>query len=445
MTVTGCLFPPFERDEEGNGLSVYWVPDLEQETLTIAIQFQFGRFADPRGMEGIGETLIALMQKGTVTHEHGVFSEMLERRGATLFAEVAEEHSVVGCRMLARYAGSVVPLFWEMVTSPGLREEELPMIKREVCAAMQAEYADPGAVAHRHYAALVFGTSSVAGRSRTPASVKRVTAHAVREHYRAVVTPAKSALILAGSLQIAAARSMWGPLFQAWEHTGNSSATAGAVVPASPVRGRTLVVVDKPELTQTTLLLGHQLPAEHSCDRTALSLVNYVFGGGNFSSRLMDRVRSQMGKTYGIGSQYITTASLGVFVVTTATRTEQTAGMLDVVLDECRTLCEQGMTDGELEKAQRYITGNMAFQFEGIGNIADKLLWLHHYNRPVSYLENYAAHVCSLTLDEVNGALRRHWDPGRILCVAVGSRAKLGATLNGFGQLQHRHFRSAAR
>lgn len=443
MNVQGsqiAVFPHFEQEILANGLAAYWVPDFEQATLTAAVQLPFGRFDDPVGLEGAGEFMVALMQKGTESFEQEDFSDQLERTGSSLFADVAEEHCIIGCRMLERHAETIMPLFWEMLTKPGFRDRELRMIKREVTTAMQAEYADPGSLVHHHFSAQLFGNGHPSGRNRTAASIKAITENVIRDFHRAAVRPSGASLVVAGAVQIASAQERWRELFESW--AVNDSHKPSQVPQPSGNGAGTIVLVDKPDLTQTTLMVGHLVPAELSPERNALALANYVFGGGNFSSRLMRRVRSKMGKTYGISSQYLTTASIGLFSIATATRTAQTAEMLDMILDEYRLFCENGITADELATAQQYAAGSMAFQLEGIGNIAEKLLWLHLYERPVSYLESFAETVRALTLEDVNRAVRQHCSADYCAITAVGNRKELVGSIERFGSVKHVHYRS---
>src|SRR5690606_12603819 len=67
--------------------------------------------------------------------------------------------------------------------------------------------------------------------------------------------------------------------------------------PTGP-RGRHLVIVDKPERTQTQILIGGLGTHPHDADHTALHVANTIFGG-TFTARLTQEVRAKRGWSYG--------------------------------------------------------------------------------------------------------------------------------------------------
>ena len=80
-----------------------------------------------------------------------------------------------------------------------------------------------------------------------------------------------------------------------------------------PAAGKSMPVrlVDKPDATQSTMLvlgpgIRHADPQYY-----AVRLMNYALGGGGFSSRLMKVVRSEGGKTYGVRSSFARRARRG--------------------------------------------------------------------------------------------------------------------------------------
>jgi predicted Zn-dependent peptidase len=94
------------------------------------------------------------------------------------------------------------------------------------------------------------------------------------------------------------------------------------------------VVVDRPDLGQARIAVGHEGIARADEDRIAVSLFNLVLGGSGFSSRLMDALRGSEGLTYGVSSGYSLRRAPGPFVRSTFTRVEKTRAALDILLAE---------------------------------------------------------------------------------------------------------------
>ncbi|HEX7510651.1 MAG TPA: pitrilysin family protein [Chitinivibrionales bacterium] len=432
-------FPAMTRRTLPNGLQVLWVPDREQRTMTIALQIPVGEFSDPPSFEGTAELTVALMQKGTQALSSEEFAEKLEQTGATIFSETGDEHLVLGCKMLSMHMETVAPMFWDMVCSPRFDEGELTRLKREMITGLQAEIADPNALVNKHFFTVLCTNKHPAGRVHSIASIKRIGLREIRSFYTSYFSPEKSVLAIAGHLVQQEAEDRWTPVFSGWSASRPKESCIGE--PLTPLKRTVIRLVDKPDITQTYFIIGHPVPGELSPQRNACALANYILGGGNFSSRLMERVRSEKGKTYGISSQIMSNRECGIFMIATATLCAQTAEVLGAILDVYREFSTRGITEAELAKAKEFAIGNMAFQLEGIGNIVEKLLWLSLFDRPLSYIEHFDSLIASIGVDTVNEAIRSHLSSAAFTIAAVGPKTQIQSQLSAMGEVSTVHFR----
>jgi zinc protease len=433
------IFPPIREERLSNGLTVLLVEDHQQEGLTMALQMPVGEFCDTECLEGTTELAIGMLLKGPLSLTPEEFSDRIEQIGAALFSEVGDEHCVLGCKLLARHASEVVPLFWEMVTRPGFRASELIRLKREMSTGLQAETADPMSIANRHFTTLLCGSVHPAGRVQTRRSIKHISLSDVTSFYNSYFSPDGAVVVLAGDFASAEMFSQVGPLFSAWLTPRKKPPVVGGPLPhrlSTDIR-----IIDKPDLSQVSLIIGHPVPGELNEKRNQLALANYIIGGGNFSSRLMEHIRSKEGKTYGISSQLSCNRDFGVFTIATSTQNAQAAGMLASIMTVYRDVAVRGVTGDELAKAKQFAAGNMAFQLEGIVNVADKLLWLRQFGRSISYIENFNDMIESISLDSVNEAIRTYLAAEHFSIAAVGRKEVLRNTLARYGQVRTVNFR----
>jgi Predicted Zn-dependent peptidases len=426
-----------------NGLQVIWVPDKEQHGMTVALQIPAGEFSDPESFEGTAELTVNLMQKGTQSLTPEEFAQKLEQTGASFFADTGDEQIVLGCKMLSKVAGSILPLFWEMLCCPRFDNDELFRLKREMMTALQAEFSDPNALANKHFYSLLCGNAHPAGRLHTVMSIKHISLSHVKKFYSDHFSSMGSLLVVAGDFDMDEAARRWRGLFSTWK--ASSPAKACVAEALAPMTTTKLRLVDKPDISQTYFMLGHPVPGELYADRNALALANYILGGGNFSSRLMANVRSSKGKTYGISSQTACNRNCGIFMISTATLSAQTAEVLKAILTVYQDFASNGVTDEELEKAKQFVIGNMAFQLEGIGNITEKLLWLRLYGRDNAYIERFDALIAAIDKNMVNEVIRKHVSSKHFALVAVGRKKEVLPQLESFGDVVTMHFRANPR
>jgi predicted Zn-dependent peptidase len=156
----------------------------------------------------------------------------------------------------------------------------------------------------------------------------------------------------------------------------------------------------------------------------------------------MSRIRSKTGKTYGISSQIVSRRDSGIFLISTTTQNSKVSDVMEGILDIYRDCTSNGITGEELEKAKQFAAGNLAFQLEGIGNVAEKLLWLRFFGYDNSYIENHAAIINSIGIEQVNDALKNVLASEHFVISAVGKRTEVQRSLEKFGDVRVVNFRS---
>lgn len=432
-------FPPMEEKKLSNGLTLIVVPDHEQDGIVVALQLPIGRFSDPAGKEGVCELTVGLISKGTESFSSDEFASRLENAGATLFSDVGEEHCVYGIRMLASSAQAIFPIFVEMFSRPRFAAEEFQRLQREMVTALQAERIEPSVLATRHFYHELAGKGHPAGRFQTEQTIKKITLADVKAFFGEYCSPEGGLCVVAGDFNADPFGRFATEQLTFWKRSGRKPQV---IAPAAQHPAAAVVrLVNKPDLTQTSLAVGQASPGERCPDKNTLLLANHIFGGGNFSSRLMTRIRTSDGKTYGISSQMVSETEFGALLISTSTQNSQLGGVLGSIIEEYRRFCAEGVTADELEKASQFAIGNMAFQLEGIGNIVDKLLWLRFYGRANSYIERFEDIITAIDIESVNTAVRRYFSPDRLIIAAVGKKEAILPQLSSFGPLKQYHFR----
>ena len=406
-------FPLLQRETLANGLHLILVEDHEQEGITLAFQMPIGEFCDPVSFECTTEMTIGALLKGPASLTPEEFSDKFEHAGAGLFTDVGDEHCV-GPREIVR-------------------------LKREMITGLQAELADPMAIANRHFGNVLCGSRHPVGRSHTIQSVKKTGMRQIKDYYDSFISPENSALVIAGDFDPQEVLQKSGPILASWNKKRKAPPVVAGALPG--LTANSVRIIDKQDLSQVSFIVGHPVCGELDPMRNELALANYVLGGGNFSSRLMAHIRSQEGKTYGISSQLSCSRNYGIFSIATSTQNSKAGEMLKSIMEVYRTFAVHGVTGEELEKAKKFSLGNMAFQLEGIVNVAEKLLWLREFGRDLSYIERFDERIGGITLKSVNAAIRKYLSSPHFAIAAVGKKEEIQDILAGYGPAEIVNFR----
>jgi len=194
-----------------------------------------------------------------------------------------------------------------------------------------------------------------------------------------------------------------------------------------------IYLVDRPELTQSEIRLGHLGLPRHHPDFFPVRLVNYILGGGGFSSRLMSRIRSDLGLTYGIRSRFHFRRAPGPFTVATFTPAANTAQVVGEIVEVMREVQHNGVAAQELAEAQSYYVGHFPLGLETARHLAIQVLNLDLHDLGLDYLSRYCEGIQGVTLDAARRAASSHLQPDGLVILALGPADKCRGDLEKMG------------
>ena len=149
-------------------------------------------------------------------------------------------------------------------------------------------------------------------------------------------------------------------------------------------------------------------------------MLNYIIGGGGFSSRLMEEVREKRGLAYSVHSNLFPFQHGAVFVGNVATKNEAVGQSLEVIESELRRLAEQGPTAEELANAKSYLTGAYALRFESSSSIANQLLWIQIEDLGIDYVNQRNELIEAVSLEDIKRVAKRLIEADRLITTIVG-------------------------
>lgn len=200
-------------------------------------------------------------------------------------------------------------------------------------------------------------------------------------------------------------------------------------------------LVDKP-FTQATIRIAAPGVKRPDPDYYRLSVASYIFGDGGFTSRLVEKVRSNEGLAYGVSSDvesdYYRRGSVSVGL---QTKVETGAYAIRLVLDEMKRMREGGITDAELAKAKDGLLKSMPALFDSPGATARIFAQGEIWRRKPDHFIAYEKAIKEMTKAEVEEAFRRYFIPDSMRIIVVGPKASLlakdsrGLALSDFGKV----------
>jgi zinc protease len=410
--------PRVERWRLPNGLDVIAVPRQDLPIVSFTIAIKAGAYDEVKDRtQGVSDFTAAMLRHGAGRRTSEQIAEAIDAVGGALDASAGSESTSVSCSVLAEHVDTCLSLLGDLLLRPTFPGAEMGEIRDQLLAALGQRDDDPHLLAAEHFDNLLFGEGHPDGWVLMPEHVKHITREQLLAFWKAFYRPNNAMLAVAGAIDPAALKAQIARAFGRWQ---------AAVVPARAafaipeVRGVRAVLVDKAELSQATLMFGHPGLRHADPDWYAATVVNYVLGGSDFSSRLMAEVRSKRGLTYGIGSSFGASLYPGAFRVSASTRNETAGDALAVAIAEIRKMKNAGPTAEELAKARGYFAGSTPFTLESPAEVARAIVGAELHGLGIDYVKGLALRMAGVDLATAAAAGHRWLDPDDLAIVIVG-------------------------
>ena len=92
--------------------------------------------------------------------------------------------------------------------------------------------------------------------------------------------------------------------------------------------------------------------------------MNYILGGGGFSSRAMDSIRNQRGLAYSVYSYFSGDRSRGMFQFVMQTKNETAQEAIRIAREEMLRMRQELVSDQELSDAKDYLIGSFPLRLD---------------------------------------------------------------------------------
>jgi zinc protease len=399
-----------------NGLRVIMVEHHELPIVAIEMLVKAGSVHESRDKPGLAHIVTQLLCEGTRTKDSLEISESIDFIGGSLSVDCEYDSSSVTTTALVKHFDTILDLLSEVVRFPTFKAKEIELHRDKAITAILREKDNKASIAVRHFSEMLYGEHPYANPPiGTTKGLKVISRDEIIQFHKTHYLPNNSILTVVGDIDYEKTLDCVKKAFGDWKRGAVSKPT----LPTVPsIDGYKIRIVNKPDLTQTEIRLGHMGIARNDPDYFALMLLNHIFGRGP-ASRLYTKVRSEKGLTYGANSGFAARKLQGPFYIRTYSKNETAIETLQVVLDELKKLKSDGVTKKELASAKSFYVGHYPLSMETAAQIASKILVQEFYGLPEDYIDKYLDSVMAVSMEDIEGAIKRVLDPGNMVITLV--------------------------
>jgi zinc protease len=411
-----------KRAELDNGMVLLTSEQRALPMVSIELLIDAGSRYDAPQQEGVANLTARLLTYGTSRRTAVQISDALDFIGASLSARAGADLASVSLTVLKKDLATGLDLLAEVLTAPTFPQEEIDRQKQSILAGIRARDEDPGDIAQRRFAALLYPKSPY-GRpvEGAEASVKSLQQRDVREFYERYYRPNRSIMAVVGDVS---QREIIQALNQALRFWRRGEPGGQLLIP-SAIGTPQVIRIDR-DLTQANIITGHEGVVRSNPDYYAIQVMNYILGGGGFSSRAMDSVRNERGLAYSIYSSFNSEKSHGTFEFVMQTKNETALEAVRIVKDDIHRMREHGVSERELKDAKDYLTGSFPLRLDTNRKVASFIAQVEFFRLGMDYPERYADLIKKVTAEDVERVAKRYLQPDRLITVIVGNQKKIG-------------------
>lgn len=419
-----------------NGLTILILEDRRLPRVALGLELLRGAGSVAPEKAGIAAITSEVLQRGAGDRDGLALAKVVEDAGASLSVDAGWDTTGISLAGLSEDRDLLMEILGDVALRPRFDEAEFAKALAEHRAGLVAAQDDPATLIRWNairvlYEGHRYGLPS-AGSEETVAGLGVADA---RAYWNDRLVPSNAIFWAVGDVDADALVPEVEALFG-----GLEDRPAPANTPPTPERvpeARRIVVVDKPELGQARIIVAHEGIARTEPERIPLDLMNDALGGSGFSSRLMKKVRSDEGLTYGIGSGFSLRSVPGPFSISTFTRKDQVRRVIDLVLEEMSAIRDsRPVSAEELAKFVSYNVGRFGLSLETSQSVLGSLVDLEVHGLPDDSLDTYRERLRAVDLETVHTVTRKRLDPERAAIVVLGPAADIVPQLDSLGEVE---------
>lgn len=414
-----ALGPAVVESHLDNGVQVLVSEQRNLPLVVVSIMIDAGSRYDPRERGGVANLTAELLTEGTKTHGAAAIKEEIDALGGSLSVGADADYTVLQMLVLKSDLERGVALLTDFLLRPAFAEVELARRKEAVLAQIRSQRDDPTNVAQLAFQEALFGSGPyghpVEGTEKT---VKAISRADVRDFYARYYRPAGASIVVVGDIGAAEAHALFAEALATWSgKAAPPSAADSATTAAAQVH------IDKP-VTQAAIVLGHRGVARSNPDYEVITLMNYILGGGGFSSRLMDNIRTQAGLAYSVSSYFSTNKDIGSFGLVMQTKNASVADAINRARAEIQRLRDAGVTEKEVDDAKRYLTGSFVLRLDSMSEIARFISRITAFGLGYDYADRYIERINAVTAADVQRVAQQYLHPDELIEVVVADQSQ---------------------
>lgn len=432
-TLPAFTVPTPQRVVLDNGLVVILLEDHELPLVDATLRVRTGSRLEPADKVGLAELTGSVIRTGgTTSMSPDELDDYLEGKAAQVETFIGQESGGGSMSCLSQDLPDILKVFADVVRHPVFAEDRIDVARNQVNSGISRQNDNPQGILFREFQELIYGEDSPYARSETYTTIANITRDDMVNWHRTYFHPNRMVLGLVGDFDSDKVLALVKETFGSWPK-GQDPQPAEVAFSKVPRPG--VFYVEKDDMTQSNIIMGHLGIRKDNPDYYPVEVMNQVLSGG-FASRLFSNVRSKKGLAYAVfGNVGSSWDHEGLFRMFMTTKTETTGAGIEALLEEAQNMTAQPPTEVEVAKAKQGILNSFIFNSDSARKILNQQITYEYYGYPLDWLARYRDGIEKVTIQQVRAAAAKYIHTAQFTILVVGPKEDQDKPLETYGPL----------
>lgn len=416
-----------------NGITFYLVEDKELPLIRVNAIVRTGGLLVAENKTGLASITGSVMREGgSVNYPADELNILLENNAAFMSTFIGQGSGGGNMNLLKEDFDELLPVFVDLLQNPLFPDDKIDLIKTQVKTNISRRNENPQAVAGREFSKLIYGEDTPYTYQTEYATIDAITREDMIEFHKQAFVGNNMMIGVIGDFDTSEMKKKLEAAFGSI----NAGSETNLIYPEiSYSYPSTINLVDKKDVNQSTVYLGHIGGKRDNPDYASLQLMNEILSSG-FSGRLMQTVRSDLGLAYSVFGNYSSNINYpGVFFAGVMTKSSTTAEAIDAILVEIKKLQDEPVSNDELSDAKNRFLNSLVFRYDSKSKILNERLSNEYNDLPENYFDQYVEQLKKVSISDIQRVAKNYLRPEQVQIMVVGNGDEIGDQLDKYGNV----------
>jgi len=416
-----------------NGIKLFLLEDHELPIVRARVRLAAGGFLntpDKAGLAGICGTV--MRTGGTARMTGDEIDEVLESIGASVEVSIGRSDGSARMNILSEYVDTGLGILADVLQTPQFDKDKIDLAKTSERTNISSRNDDAFNLCIREFRKVVYGVDGPYTTQPEYVTIDGITQADLIEFHKKWITPQNIMIAVWGDFNRDEMIDKLKKYFGDWVSVGKKV----PMLPDIAYEYKPAVhYIEKDDVTQSTVLIGHIGGKTGDPDYYALTVANNVLGG-SFGSRMFNEVRSRLGLAYSTGGNFTSRIAYpGIYYNYVITKLETTVQAARAVINEIKRMQTDPPTEEELSRAKESYLNSFVFNFDSKGEIINRMMNYDYFDFPQDFLMKVKENIQKVTAEDVIDVAKRRFHPDQMHIVVVGKAEEFDEPLSVLGDV----------